>query len=105
MVPRCAPSTRSVSAMPRASIQIPHTPIATWQAYLRWNLIGTAAPYLSKQFVEADFDFGGRTLRGVADQHDRHAGGIFHRGDRRRWRCADLHQDAGRARHGDTRHR
>ncbi|MCC6560445.1 MAG: M13 family metallopeptidase [Xanthomonadales bacterium] len=47
------------------------TPIATWQAYLRWNLIGTAAPYLSKQFVEADFDFGGRTLRGAKELRPR----------------------------------
>ncbi len=47
------------------------TPIATWQAYLRWNLIGTAAPYLSQQFVEADFDFGGRTLRGAKELRPR----------------------------------
>jgi putative endopeptidase len=46
-------------------------PIATWQAYLRWNLIDTAAPYLSKQFVEADFDFGDRTLRGAKELRPR----------------------------------
>jgi putative endopeptidase len=47
------------------------TPIATWQAYLRWNLIDTAAPYLSKAFVEADFDFSGRTLRGAKELRER----------------------------------
>ena len=47
------------------------TPIATWQAYLRWHLIDTAAPYLSKSFVDADFDFSGRTLRGAKELRPR----------------------------------
>ncbi len=47
------------------------TPVATWQAYLRWHLIDTAAPYLSKSFVDADFDFSGRTLRGAKELRPR----------------------------------
>ncbi len=47
------------------------TPVATWQAYLRWHLIDTAAPYLSKAFVDADFDFSGRTLRGAKELRPR----------------------------------
>ena len=47
------------------------TPIDTWKAYLRWHLVDTAAPYLSKAFVEADFDFSGRTLRGAKELRPR----------------------------------
>ena len=32
-------------------------PAAEWKSYLRWNLIKTAAPYLSDAFVKADFEF------------------------------------------------
>jgi len=47
------------------------TPISAWQAYLRWHLIDTAAPYLSTAFVNADFDFSGRTLRGAKELRPR----------------------------------
>ena len=40
-------------------------PVAHWRAYLRWHLLDDAAPYLSHEFVEADFDFRGRTLLGI----------------------------------------
>jgi putative endopeptidase len=32
-------------------------PASEWRSYLRWNLIKTAAPYLSSAFVKADFEF------------------------------------------------
>ncbi|MEP7043115.1 MAG: M13 family metallopeptidase [Dokdonella sp.] len=40
-------------------------PLPHWQAYLRWHLVNFASPYLGKAFVEADFDFYSRTLRGT----------------------------------------
>ena len=46
-------------------------PIATWQAYLRWHLINASAPYLGKTFVDADFAFRGRALRGIKDNKPR----------------------------------
>ncbi|HET7064641.1 MAG TPA: M13 family metallopeptidase [Rudaea sp.] len=46
-------------------------PVATWQSYLRWQLINAAAPYLGKTFVDADFAFRGRALRGVKDNKPR----------------------------------
>ena len=46
-------------------------PIATWQAYLRWHLINASAPYLGKAFVDADFAFRGRALRGIKDNKPR----------------------------------
>jgi len=46
-------------------------PVATWQAYLRWQLINAAAPYLGKTFVNTDFAFRGRALRGIKDNKPR----------------------------------
>ena len=37
----------------------------SWKAYLRWHLVNTNAPYLSAAFVDADFDFFGKTLTGA----------------------------------------
>jgi len=42
-------------------------PLAQWQAWLRWRLVDAAAPYLGKAFVDADFEFHGRTLRGAVE--------------------------------------
>ena len=42
-------------------------PLVHWQTYLRWRLIDAQAPYLGKAFVDADFDFRSRTLRGAKE--------------------------------------
>lgn len=47
------------------------TPVRTWQAYLRWNLVHDAAEFLSKDFVDASFDFYGKTLRGTKELRPR----------------------------------
>src|SRR6266487_3461367 len=47
------------------------TPIDDWKAYLRWNLINATAPYLSKDFVDEEFDFNERTLRGTQQNKPR----------------------------------
>ncbi len=39
-------------------------PLESWKAYLRWNLIDSAAPYLSSAFVNQDFAFRGKVLSG-----------------------------------------
>ena len=41
------------------------TPMDDWKAYLRWHLISATAPDLSKDFVDEDFNFRERTLRGA----------------------------------------
>jgi putative endopeptidase len=41
------------------------TPLPDWKTYLRWHLIHAAAPYLSKPFVDENFNFYGRTLTGA----------------------------------------
>jgi putative endopeptidase len=40
-------------------------PVSDWKTYLRWHLIHSAAPALSSDFVDADFDFYGHTLNGT----------------------------------------
>ena len=40
-------------------------PVDDWKTYLRWHLIDEAAPYLSKSFVEENFNFDGRVLEGT----------------------------------------
>lgn len=37
---------------------------AQWKTYLRWRVADTMAPYLSKAFQDASFDFRGRVLAG-----------------------------------------
>lgn len=44
--------------------QLTDTSVADWKHYLTWHLVDAAAPYLSTRFVDADFDFHGRTLTG-----------------------------------------
>jgi putative endopeptidase len=39
-------------------------PLATWKAWLTAQLVSDLAPYLSKPFVDARFDFFDRTMRG-----------------------------------------
>ena len=39
--------------------------IAAWQTYLRWHALHSKAPYLSSAFVNANFDFYGKRLRGT----------------------------------------
>ncbi len=41
------------------------TPMDDWKAYLRWHLIDATAPDLSKDFVDENFNFHDRTLRGA----------------------------------------
>ena len=43
----------------------------SWKAYLRWHLANANAPYLSSAFVNADFDFFGKTLTGAQELQPR----------------------------------
>ena len=43
----------------------------TWKTYLRWHIAHIRAPYLSQAFVDADFDFYRKTLRGVTSDQPR----------------------------------
>ena len=45
--------------------------LESWKAYLRWHLVNANAPYLSAAFVNADFDFFGKTLSGAQELEPR----------------------------------
>jgi putative endopeptidase len=45
--------------------------LENWKAYLRWHLVSSRAPYLSSKFVQTNFDFYSKYLRGVAQQPPR----------------------------------
>lgn len=45
-------------------------PIGHWQDYLRWHLVRSAAPHLSRAFVDAEFNFYQGRLRGQQSQRE-----------------------------------
>ncbi len=45
--------------------------LADWKAYLRWHAAAASSRYLSSKFVEEDFNFNMKTLRGVTEQRPR----------------------------------
>jgi endothelin-converting enzyme/putative endopeptidase len=53
------------------SAELSEGDLAAWKAYLEWQVIRAAAPLLSRAFVEADFDFYGRTLTGAKELRPR----------------------------------
>ncbi|REJ75721.1 MAG: M13 family peptidase [Acidobacteria bacterium] len=45
--------------------------VEEWKTYLKWMTIDAAAPALSKEFRDANFDFYGKYLQGRKEQHPR----------------------------------
>ena len=45
--------------------QLQSRDLAAWRTYLRWHLVHSSAPYLSPRFVNENFAFFGKTLRGI----------------------------------------
>ena len=46
-------------------------PAATWQAYLRYQTIDNAAPFLADAYAQENFNFYGKTLRGQQEMQPR----------------------------------
>jgi putative endopeptidase len=46
-------------------------PVNDWKAYLEWNLINSAASYLSSDFVNQNFNFYGKVMQGQEKIRDR----------------------------------
>jgi endothelin-converting enzyme/putative endopeptidase len=49
-------------------VLIQQHPVADWQVYLRWQLVHGSAPYLSKAFVDENWEFFAHTLSGSKQQ-------------------------------------
>jgi len=45
--------------------ELQSVPLSDWKTYLRWHAAHTRAPFLSNKFVQEDFNFYRKTLRGV----------------------------------------
>ena len=50
--------------------------LEAWRDWLAWQVIRSNSPYLSKNFVEANFDFYGRTLTGTPQLRERWKRGV-----------------------------
>ena len=50
--------------------------LASWTDWLRWQIIRSSSSYLSGDFVEANFDFYGRTLSGTPQLRERWKRGV-----------------------------
>lgn len=51
--------------------QLKATPLADWKTYLSWQLLDSAAPSLSKSFVQEDFAFNSAFLEGAKEMKPR----------------------------------
>ncbi len=51
-------------------------PLSDWQAYFKFHLLDTFAPYLNAEFVAVHFDFHGRTLSGTEENRPRWKRGV-----------------------------
>jgi len=59
------------SAIPKIAAIYARTPVETLKAWQAFHVADAAAPYLSKRFAAANFDFHNRTMSGVAEQPER----------------------------------
>jgi len=64
-------------AFPKMAAIWKHTPPDVLRAWAAFHIADNAAPYLSKSFADAYFDFRGRTLGGQAEQKVRWKRGVF----------------------------
>jgi len=55
---------------------VPKTPMATWKSWLAAQYITTVGAYLSQPFVDARFEFFGKTLSGQQEQRPRWKRGV-----------------------------
>ena len=51
--------------------QLQSESLDNWKVYFRWHVVSGAAQYLSKPFVDENFAFNSKYLRGVAEQRPR----------------------------------
>src|SRR5262249_5293161 len=64
------------TAVPKMADLFAQTPVETLKAWQAFHLADSAAPYLSKRFVNASFEFRGKTLGGVREISERWKRGV-----------------------------
>jgi len=65
-----------VTAFPKIADIFAKAPVPTLQAWMAFTLTDNASPYLSKRFVDANFDFRSKTLSGQPEQRARWKRGV-----------------------------
>ena len=65
-----------VTAFPKIADIFAKTPVPTLQAWMAFRVVDNASPYLSKRFVDANFDFRSKTLSGQPEQRARWKRGV-----------------------------
>jgi putative endopeptidase len=64
------------SAIAGLAALVKSQPLAVWKDYLTLHLLAEVAPFLSKKFVDTNFEFFGKTLSGIPQQRDRWKRGV-----------------------------
>jgi putative endopeptidase len=67
---------REPSYLTAAASALQEIDIEDWKVWLNWRLVHSAAPLLSKAFVDENFDFYGRVLTGAPELRDRWKRGL-----------------------------
>jgi endothelin-converting enzyme/putative endopeptidase len=67
---------RQPSYLEHLSAVLEETPVEDWRSYVLAKVIRSAAPYLPDAFVQANFDFFGRTLAGTPELRARWKRGV-----------------------------
>lgn len=73
---RSAPAITELNMAPpkffaEVNTMLKDVPVESWKTYLRWMLINSAAPALSKPYADENFNFFGKYLRGQKEQQPR----------------------------------
>jgi len=71
-----ATCVRQPSYLEHLSTVLTETDIEDWKVWLRFHVLRWAAPYLTDPFVQANFDFYGRTLNGTPELRERWKRGV-----------------------------
>ncbi len=67
---------RQPSYLAHLSTVLDEVPIEDWKAWMLFHVLRSAAPYLTDDFVETNFDFYGRTLNGTPELRARWKRGV-----------------------------
>jgi endothelin-converting enzyme/putative endopeptidase len=70
-IPREDLNVRQPAFLSEVNRQLAEVPLAAWKTYLKWQVIREFAPFLSKPFVDASFDFYQATLGGAKEMKPR----------------------------------
>lgn len=66
-LPRHAVNVVEAKLLQQVDKELKSTPVAVWKAYLKWQLLTVAAPWLTKAFADEAFAFQGKTLGGASE--------------------------------------